>query len=223
MRFSTVQLPKVVRVAARVLLLVALVASTFVPRAATACPDDDDGDGVCNAVDNCPADANPDQADFDGDLAGDVCDPRDAELNPTRLTLKRDSSAANDSSSIKAKGDFLLSPPVDVLSAAAGIAVRVRDTMTADRLHAWAAGDCVQQAAPTKIVCVSPDRTAKITLRAVKATPTVVKFVLTLKRIGLTGPFDGPVEVTVSNGAFDRFGPIGDCRVSDTTLACREF
>lgn len=37
--------------------------------------DDRDGDGVPNASDNCPAFANPDQADEDGDRIGDGCDP----------------------------------------------------------------------------------------------------------------------------------------------------
>jgi hypothetical protein len=221
MGFPTVRFRQIVRGAACALLLALLVPAG--PPSAAACPADDDGDGVCNDLDNCPLDANADQADFDGDLVGDVCDPADAELNPTRLTLKRDGSASGDSSSIKAKGDFLLSPPVDVLGAAAGIAVRVRDTLATDRTRVWAPGDCVSRTTPAKIVCVSPDRTAKIALRAIKTTPTVVKFVVTLKRVGLAGPFHGPVDVTISQGAFDRFGPIADCRVSDTTLACREF
>lgn len=223
MRFPTWQWSQVARVAGLLCAAAVVALCAARPPDALACPADDDGDGVCNALDNCPTDANADQADFDGDLVGDVCDPRDAELNPTRLTLKRDTSEGNDSSGVKAKGDFLLSPPVDVLGAAGGIAVRVRDTMTTDRVQTWAPGDCVEQAAPTKIVCLSPDRTAKITLRALKATPTVVKFVLTLKRIGLAGPFDAPVEVTITNGVFDRFGEITDCRVSDKTLVCREF
>lgn len=36
---------------------------------------DSDADGVCDDVDNCPIDANLDQADTDGDGLGDVCDP----------------------------------------------------------------------------------------------------------------------------------------------------
>ena len=39
--------------------------------------DDTDGDGIANVDDNCPDVANPDQADFDGDGMGDVCDVDD--------------------------------------------------------------------------------------------------------------------------------------------------
>ena len=48
---------------------------TFVPPdPCAALGGDTDGDGVCDAVDNCPAVANPDQADMDGDGIGDACD-----------------------------------------------------------------------------------------------------------------------------------------------------
>jgi len=36
---------------------------------------DTDGEGVCDAFDNCPDTANPSQADSDGDGDGDACDP----------------------------------------------------------------------------------------------------------------------------------------------------
>lgn len=45
-------------------------------------PNDLDGDGVPNATDNCPADANPTQLDSDNDLKGDACDSCPTTSNP---------------------------------------------------------------------------------------------------------------------------------------------
>lgn len=52
--------------------------ATAMPDAPGAVAHDEDGDGIADAVDNCPHIANPDQLDGDGDGVGDVCDP-----NPT--------------------------------------------------------------------------------------------------------------------------------------------
>ncbi len=41
----------------------------------TTSPTDTDNDGVADAIDNCPNDANADQTDTDNDGLGDVCDP----------------------------------------------------------------------------------------------------------------------------------------------------
>jgi hypothetical protein len=38
-------------------------------------PGDDDGDGVADGMDNCPARPNGDQHDEDRDALGDACDP----------------------------------------------------------------------------------------------------------------------------------------------------
>jgi hypothetical protein len=40
---------------------------------------DEDGDGVLDDVDNCPATPNPGQADADGDGVGDACDDSDSD------------------------------------------------------------------------------------------------------------------------------------------------
>ncbi len=47
---------------------------------------DADGDGVLDGLDNCPGEPNPEQADLDGDLAGDACDlDDDADSIPDLL------------------------------------------------------------------------------------------------------------------------------------------
>jgi large repetitive protein len=48
----------------------------------TADPNDRDGDGRDNAIDNCPDIANADQLDTDGDGKGDVCDTCPTVANP---------------------------------------------------------------------------------------------------------------------------------------------
>lgn len=46
--------------------------------------DDAVGDGLCDAIDNCPSAPNPAQEDRDGDRQGDVCDNCPADFNPGR-------------------------------------------------------------------------------------------------------------------------------------------
>jgi deoxyribonuclease-1 len=43
---------------------------------------DRDADGVPDASDNCPDDANPNQSDMDNDRLGDVCDPNNNPVDP---------------------------------------------------------------------------------------------------------------------------------------------
>ena len=43
------------------------------------CTGDTDGDGVINAIDNCPSVSNANQANWDGDALGDVCDDSDGD------------------------------------------------------------------------------------------------------------------------------------------------
>ena len=51
---------------------------------------DDDGDGVVDVEDNCPTDANPDQADADGDGVGDACDNCVITANPDQSDTNGD-------------------------------------------------------------------------------------------------------------------------------------
>jgi hypothetical protein len=51
---------------------------------------DSDGDGVLNNDDNCPDDANDDQADSEQDAIGDVCDNCPDDYNPDQLDTDND-------------------------------------------------------------------------------------------------------------------------------------
>jgi hypothetical protein len=54
----------------------AILCIAILPFLATAVAGGDaDGDGVPDALDNCPADPNPDQVNTDDDGVGDACDP----------------------------------------------------------------------------------------------------------------------------------------------------
>lgn len=81
---------------------------------------DDDQDGVCDALDNCPAMADSTQADGDGDGLGDVCDPctnvAGGKLENPRLALaKLSAPAGDDRLRLKATLSIPTTPPIDPL------------------------------------------------------------------------------------------------------------
>jgi hypothetical protein len=81
---------------------------------------DEDGDGFPDAIDNCPADHNPDQADADGDGVGDACDNCPFNYNPDQADS--DGSGIGDRCDLKMPDAIVifrflagLSPPIDII------------------------------------------------------------------------------------------------------------
>jgi Thrombospondin type 3 repeat/Secretion system C-terminal sorting domain/Carbohydrate family 9 binding domain-like len=71
-------------------LAIGLCSEVIVNKWVTNDPDDTDGDGVKNSVDNCSNIANPDQLDTDGDGSGDLCDNCKTTKNATQEDADND-------------------------------------------------------------------------------------------------------------------------------------
>jgi len=71
---------------------------------------DANGDGICDADDNCPDDFNPDQSDVDDNGIGDVCDedfaPSILELRQVRMKIVSSATSDNGSLVLRALLDY---------------------------------------------------------------------------------------------------------------------
>lgn len=182
------------------------------------CEIDSDGDGTGDATDNCPADANPDQADLDGDGDGDVCDPLDAIIEILRATIWRTRSALG---RIRIDGYIPAGTygPTDVFDHSGGFSIRVRDGISLDAQIDFAPTDC-ERFRSGRMRCRLPDKTSKVVLIPMD-TPGAYGFEASLRRIDIGAPQAGPAIVTVSHGDIDREGENGSCTTYIGKLVCR--
>lgn len=179
----------------------------------TACTDGD-GDGVCDARDDCPAISDPAQRDLDADGIGDPCDDEDASLTVTRLSAQ---AARPGRGRIELKIDFRTAGGPDVFDASAGLAVRVR-AGALDRAQAWKASECATKGG--HILCRSGDGRGVATFSTADA--GLHRAAITLGGLTLVGPLASPAVVTLTHGAgIDRRGQIGTCAVRARGVSCR--
>lgn len=182
------------------------------------CELDDDGDGSGNGSDNCPNDPNADQADLDGDGAGDVCDDEDASIDVTRATIWRTRSALG---RMRIFGDIPAGVygPADVFDHSSGFSIRVRDGLSLDEQIDFAAADC-ETFRSGRMRCRLSDKTSKMILIPTD-TPGAYGFEATLRRIDIAAPQAGPVTVSIGHGDVDRVGTNTSCTVYTGKLVCR--
>jgi len=113
------------------------------------CPPDStgdlDGDGVCDAQDNCLATANPDQSDRDGNGVGDACEPctnvAGVFMTNVRMVIGRLNTPPGDDK-LLFQGEMVIpfpySPPLDPV--ANGVRVLVNDATGATVVDATIPG-----------------------------------------------------------------------------------
>lgn len=174
---------------------------------------DGDGDGIADDADNCPDAANADQADLDGDGAGDVCDATDARLTSVKVAVRASSIGKG---RVTLDGTFTAAPP-DGFDASAGLTAVLVLADESSVGASWLAGEC-QARTPTRIVCTRPDRTASGTFRANRS--GVWKYKVTIS--GLSMATSSPAaSVRVRQGAIDRVAELSSCASSATAMRCK--
>jgi len=174
--------------------------------------DDADSDGICDADDNCPATANPEERDLDSDGIGDVCDPSDAPLSLRQARVRPEGGRRSRNGSIAVRGTFPVSA-ADSFSGAAGIVAHVTDAAGLDASFTWSTSECGTYRRG-RIVCRSiSDPASQAKFRPLVKTPGLIKFSLRIAHLGTSGHVTAPLGVTVTDdAAIDRVGSASVCR-----------
>jgi hypothetical protein len=100
--------------------------------------------------------------------------------------------------------------------------VRVQDGEALDQSHAFV--NCSGTGGRVKCKDTAGSTQFKADFRPLPSTPSVFRFKVSFLRLGIDGPFTGPVKVTLThNSAVVRVDSIVDCRQRNSGLKCREF
>lgn len=171
---------------------------------------DADGDGICTTSDNCPSQANPTQADRDGDGTGDPCDPQEDALTIATLTLKLKPVT---SGRVRATGALALDGPLAALDPSAGVAVTLEDPTATLATVAFAVGDC--HAKRSHATCKTGRSKLKIA--------TTGSYTLSIRGISLPASATAPFTLTLTTPeTLDRRGTTGSCRATARARTCKE-
>jgi hypothetical protein len=147
-----------------------------------------------------------------------------AELSVTKVRLRLNSSGQGDNSVLRMQGFFVTSPPADVFDPANGVTVRVQDAIALDQTVTWTPTDCLTVGGKTK--CLGGGaKYVFLQLKPLRGIPSAIAVTMKVRKLGLMGPFDGPVTVTLTetDSGVDRVGTISDCVLRVSGLACRAF
>ena len=186
-------------------------------------------DGVtCSTPDACEDGVCTGDPDSDNDNVCNLDDPTDGPLNPIKIQLRLNTvTPPHDNSALKAKGDFVTSPPGDVFSAAAPITLRIGDGSSPTpnaRTITWQPANCTSTA--RRVRCMTPDRFGRALFLTHPRANGVWKFRARFKKQNLQGGLEGPAFATLTYGpSTNRTGTVEDCKqqfINDSGLVCSD-
>jgi hypothetical protein len=184
------------------------------------CGPDNDMDGLINDVDNCPSNANPDQADLDDDAQGDVCDSVD-----NTVTLKGSIKVKTDGKQAVVKGLIFQSETiVDSPDVSGGIELAVYDNAFTNFGVSFSAAECI--ATEKKITCVTLDGLSSLKIPLGGLTRGKVPYKLKTKDMDSTLPpnFLGPLAIQIIDTAtqIQRSGTSStECTTKPNMIVCK--
>ena len=193
-----------------------LVLDAAVVSAISALCRDRDGDGICDADDNCPEVANAGQADANGNGLGDACEcVGPVALANAKVKLgKRDTPPGDDTLQVKAQLTVPTSPAIDPM--ATGLRLRVQDDAGGTVLDASLPGGAYDPTLRTGwkvngsgtswtyVSCVGRFGIEKLTFKTTPKTPGQVMLVAKAKRGSYSvGPLPLALSVVID--------PAGQC------------
>jgi hypothetical protein len=182
---------------------------------------DQDGDGVCDASDNCQGVPNASQRDLDGDGIGDACDPADASLAVARATLKLAKGATATNGHLVVRAKIITDPAVDTFAVTGGLGVALADATGPVLDDTFGASECATGHGG-RIACKhAGDPSSQAKFRPQAATPGTFRLMLRLGSLAIATMPTPPLTVTLtSDGLVDRVGALARCHTLPVALSC---
>jgi hypothetical protein len=194
------------------LLVLSLVGAT--PARAVCVGVDTDGDMVCDDVDNCPADPNPDQSDVDVDAIGDVCDPVDGVMLEPKVSLRVVTLAVRG----QAKAFVQTTPPATAFEVTTSVAATIHDAVNSLSV-VWAASECLMVRGSTR--CRTADRSALLVMKPVRSVAGLFRLRVRTKQSVTATSFPDPGTVELTLGDVTYRGVATLCSIQAHGITCR--